>query len=154
MNPVKYEQALQRLAAYCSRGERCVQDILRKTIPWNLSEQEQKRLIQYLQKEKFLDEERFCRAFVHDKMQYNHWGIYKIRYELQKKQISESLIREVLSEIDAEETRRRLRQMLAAKRRTLKGKNDYEIDQKLMRFAAGKGFSLEDIEAALKPSSV
>jgi regulatory protein len=152
MNTVNYEQALQRLAAYCSRGERCVQDIRRKMIRWELTEQEQTKVIRYLQREKFLDEQRFCRAFVHDKMQYNHWGVYKIRYELQKKQISESLIRAALSEIDTGETRNRLRQLLAAKRNTLKGKNDYEINQKLMRFAAGKGFSLEDIEAALGSS--
>ncbi|MDR0541945.1 MAG: RecX family transcriptional regulator [Dysgonamonadaceae bacterium] len=149
MNPVKYEQALQRLAAYCSRGERCIQDILRKMTRWELPEQEQKRAIQYLQKENFLDERRFCRAFVHDKSQYNHWGVYKIRYELQKKQIPEPLIREALSKIDTDANREQLRQILAAKRKTVKGKNDYEINRKLMRFAAGKGFSLDDIEAAI-----
>jgi regulatory protein len=149
MNPLKYEQALPRLAAYCSRGERCVQDIVRKMARWELSETEQKRLIQRLQKEKFLDEQRFCRAFVHDKSQYNHWGAYKIRYELRKKQIPDALIREALSEIDSEDQREQLRQLLAAKRKTVKGKNDFERNQKLMRFAAGKGFSIDDIESAL-----
>ncbi|MDR2683654.1 MAG: RecX family transcriptional regulator, partial [Dysgonamonadaceae bacterium] len=48
-----------------------------------------------------------------------------------------------------ETNRQQLQQLLAAKRPTIKGKNAYEIRQKLMRFAAGKGFSLEEIEAAL-----
>ena len=150
MNPIKYEQALHRLAAYCSRGERCVQDIRQKMIGWGLPEEEHNKIIQHLQRENFLDEKRYCRAFVHDKSQYNRWGSYKIRYELKKKQIPETLIREAISEIDADVSREQLRQLLAAKRKTVKGANDYEIHQKLMRFAAGKGFSLEEIEAALR----
>ena len=149
MNPVKYEQALHRLAAYCSRGERCAYDIRLKMTGWGLSEEEYKKAIQYLQRENFLDEKRYCRAFFHDKSRYNRWGDCKIRYELKKKQIPESLIREVLSETDTDVYREQLRQLLANKRKTVKGANEYEINQKLIRFAAGKGFSLEDIEAAL-----
>jgi regulatory protein len=149
MNPIKYEQALHRLAAFCSRGERCAYDIRQKMIRWGLSEEEQKKIIQQLQRENFLNEKRFCRAFVHDKSQYNHWGSYKIKYELKKKQIPDSLIREAISEINTDVSREQLCQLLAHKRKTVKGANEYEINQKLMRFAAGKGFSLEEIEAAL-----
>ena len=149
MNPIKYEQALNRLAVYCSRGERCVQDIRRKMSLWGLPEADQKKVILHLQREKFLDERRYCRAFVHDKSQYNRWGSYKIQYELKKKQIPDALIREALSEIDPDACREQLSQLLANKRKTVKGANEYEINQKLIRFAAGKGFSLEDIETAL-----
>jgi regulatory protein len=48
MNPVKYEQALQRLAAYCSRGERCAYDVRQKMARWELSEAEQNKAIRYL----------------------------------------------------------------------------------------------------------
>ena len=149
MNPIKYEQALHRLAAYCSRGERCAYDIRLKMTGWGLPEEEQNKVIQYLQRENFLDEKRYCRAFVHDKSQYNRWGAYKIRYELKKKQIPDPLIREAIAEIDTDASREQLRQLLANKRKTVKGDNEYAINQKLMRFAAGKGFSLEEIEAAL-----
>ena len=149
MNPVKYEQALQRLTIYCSRVERCVYDIRQKMMRWGLPEDEQQKAIQYLQRENFLDEKRYCRAFVHDKSQYNRWGVYKIQYELKKKQIPDSLIRDAVSEMDTAANREQLRLLLANKRKSVKGANEYEINQKLMRFAAGKGFSLEDIEAAL-----
>lgn len=149
MDSLKYEQVLHRLTAYCSRGERCVYDVRKKMSRWGVSEEEQRKAVQYLQRENFLDEKRFCRAFVHDKSQYNRWGAYKIQYELKKKQIPDSLIREAVSEMDTAVNREQLRQLLANKRKTVKGANEYEINQKLMRFAAGKGFSLEDIEAAL-----
>jgi regulatory protein len=150
MKPVSYEQALHRLAAYCSRGERCVFDIRQKMIRWELPENDQKKIIQHLQNEKFLDESRFCRAFVNDKSQYNHWGANKISYELKKKQIPDRLIREALVKIDPEDNRKRLRHLLESKRKTIKDADGYKIQQKLMLFAAGRGFSLDDIKAVIR----
>jgi len=150
MKLITYEQALHRLAAYCSRGERCIYDLRQKMIRWEISFENQNKIINYLQKEKFLDEKRFCKAYVNDKFKYSRWGAYKIKYELKKKQIPEEIIKEALQNIDSEENRKQLSQLLKAKLKTVKGKNEYEIKQKLIRFAAGRGFSLEDIEAAFE----
>ena len=144
-----YEQALHRLAAYCSRAERCVWDIRQKMDAWEISGEQQNQIIQRLRKEKFLDEERYCRAFVNDKTKYNGWGIYKIRFELKKKHISESMIRDALKNLDPEENRARLRLLIEQKKKSVNGKNEWEIRQKLLRFAAGRGFSQEEIEAVL-----
>jgi regulatory protein len=146
---ITYEQAIHRLAALCSRRERCIQDVRRKMTLWELSEKDQQKIIQYLQNEKFLDEKRFCKAFTNDKFKYNHWGIHKIKYELRKKQIPDSLIQEALTGIDPKENRKQLRQLLETKRKTVKGNNEFEINQKLMRFANSRGFSFDDIEAVM-----
>jgi regulatory protein len=149
MKQLTYEQALQRMAGYCSSAERCIYDLRRKMETWEIPVIEQDKIVRRLQQEKFVDESRYCRAFVNDKTRYNHWGIQKIRYELKKKQLPEDLIREALENIDTDESREQLRLLLQNKRKTVRGKNEYEIKQKLMRFAAGRGFSLEDIEKAL-----
>ena len=149
MNKLKYEQVLHRLAAYCSRSERCVWDIRRKMNIWEIPSDQQNRIIQHLRKEKFVDEERYCKAFVHDKAKYNRWGIHKIRFELRKRQIPESLIQEALKNLNPEETRERLRILLEQKKKSVKGKNEWEIRQKLLRFAASRGFSQEDFEKAV-----
>ncbi|GHV12322.1 regulatory protein RecX [Bacteroidia bacterium] len=149
MKQVNFELALHRLAAYCSRAERCVYDIRQKMTLWELSENDQKKILQSLQSEKFLDEQRFCRAFVNDKSKFSHWGAYKIKYALKNKQIPTELIDEALQIIDPQANREQLRQLLEKKRKTVKGANDYEIQAKLMRFAAGRGFSPDDIEAVL-----
>ena len=149
MKPITYEQALHRMAAYCSRAERCVHDIRQKLIRWELPADQQNKIIQHLQREKFLDESRYCRAFVNDKSKYNQWGSYKIKYTLKKKNIPEELIKEALQTIDPKESRKQLHQLLQNKKKTIKGKNDFEIKQKLMRFAASRGFSLDEIEKAL-----
>jgi regulatory protein len=145
MKPLTYEQAIHRLAALCSRREMCVQEVCQKLTLWNFSEKDQKKIIQHLQNEQFLDERRFCKAYANDKFKYNQWGIQKIKYELKKKQIPDHLIQEAIAEIDPKENMEQLRRLLETKRKTLKGKNEYEINQKLIRFACGKGFSLKDI---------
>ncbi|MDR0507833.1 MAG: RecX family transcriptional regulator [Dysgonamonadaceae bacterium] len=150
MKQMTYEQALHRLAAYCSRAERCIYDIRLKMDLWEIPYNEQNRLIERLQKEKFLDEKRYCHAFVNDKIKYNHWGIYKIKYELNKKQIPESLIQEALEQIDGNENKELLIKLLRNKRRVVYGRNEFEIKQKLIRFAVGRGFSIEEIEKALE----
>jgi regulatory protein len=149
MKQMTYEQTLNHLAAYCSRGEKCIWDIRRKMDAWEISIVEQNKIIHYLQQEKFLDESRYCRAFVNDKSQYNRWGAYKIEQELKKKQLPETLIREALGNINSEEHREQLHQLLQNKKKTIKGKTEFEIKQKLMRFAAGRGFLLDDIEKAI-----
>jgi len=149
MNKLSHEQALHRLAAYCSRSERCIWDVSRKMDEWEIPAEQQNRIVQHLQKEKFLDEERYCKAFVNDKSRYNRWGVQKIRFELRKKQLPESLIREALKNIDPEENSERLRLLIERKKKSVKGKNEWEVRQKLLRFAASRGFSLEEIEKEL-----
>jgi regulatory protein len=152
MKPVTYEQAIHRLAVLCSQRERCIQDICQKLTLWKFSEKDQKKIIQYLQGEQFLDEKRFSKAYVNDKFRYNQWGIYKIKYELKKKQIPDHLIMEALAEIDSEENKEQLRRLLETKRKITKGKNECEINQKLIRFANNRGFPLEDIKAVISAS--
>jgi len=149
MNNLSYEQALHRLATYCSRAERCISDVRRKMDDWEIPADQQNQIIRQLQKEKFLDEERYCKAFVNDKSRYNRWGIYKIRYELRKKLLPETLIREALKNLNPEENLERLRLLIEQKKKSVKGKNDFEIRQKLLRFAASRGFSQEDIEKVM-----
>jgi regulatory protein len=149
MNNLTYEQALHRLAAYCSRAERCVWDISRKMDEWEIPSGQQNQIIRHLQKEKFLDEERYCKAFVNDKSKYNRWGACKIRFELKKKQIPESMIREALKNLNPEENFERLRSLIEQKKKSVKGKNEWDIRQKLLRFAANRGFSQGEIEKVL-----
>jgi len=153
MNNLSYEQALRRLAAYCSRAERCVWDVRRKMDAWEIPAEQQNQIIRQLQKNKFLDEERYCKAFVNDKSKYNRWGIYKIKFELRRKQIPEALIREALKNLNPEENRERLRLLIEQKKKLVKGKSEFEIRQKLLRFAASRGFSQEEIEKVLQKNN-
>mgnify|MGYP002732409385 CR=1 FL=1 len=150
MKPITYEQALYRIAAWCSKAERCRSDVRRKLSAWELTEGDIRKLIKHLEKERFLDESRYARAFVHDKSRYNGWGIHKIRNELKKKGVPDSLISENLGSLDTEENFERLRHLLANKRKTVKGVDEFEIRNKLIRFALGRGYDYDEIMKALR----
>ncbi|MDR1610616.1 MAG: RecX family transcriptional regulator [Candidatus Symbiothrix sp.] len=146
---ISFEQALNRLANYCSRAERCVSDVRQKLEAWEIAKGDQDKIIRRLQQEKFLDESRYCRAFVNDKSKYARWGAYKIKYALKKKQIPDELIRESVENLDPAENREQLRRLIEQKRELIKGKNELEVRQKLIRFAVGRGFVLEEVESVL-----
>ncbi|MDR3060972.1 MAG: RecX family transcriptional regulator, partial [Dysgonamonadaceae bacterium] len=140
------EQALHLLAAYCSKAERCIDDVKKKLSQWEIPEKDRDCILNRLQEENFLNEERFCRAYVNDKSKYNQWGTYKIQFELKKKQIPDSLIKEAIQVIVPDENKERLLQLLQTKQKSIKGKDEFEICRKLMRFAVSRGFRIEEVE--------
>jgi len=145
------EQAsLHKAAAYCSTAERCVSEVEEKLVKWEQDEKASERIIQYLIKEKFIDENRYCKCFVSDKLRFNKWGKIKISYMLQQKKIPQHIISSALQQIDEEEYNNILIELLKEKRKFVKGKTKYEEQIKLTRFAAGRGFSFEEIQNALK----
>ena len=134
------EQLLQQLASLCAIKECCLQDLRTKLEKSELPEEAQERILQRLQAERFVDEARFARSFANDKFRFNHWGRIKINYELSQKGIPSDLREEALSAIEEEPYRETLTDLLRSKLRTTKAKNAYELVQKLLRFAASRGF--------------
>lgn len=140
------KDALTRITAYCALTERCLSDVRLKLKKWELPAQQIDEIVQWLQNEQYLDEERYCQAFVKDKYRFAKWGERKIKQALQQKGVSGTVIDHCLrNTIDEEEYLAILQQLLKAKRRTTKGKNEYEINAKLIRFALGRGFVMKDI---------
>ncbi|MDR1402434.1 MAG: RecX family transcriptional regulator [Tannerellaceae bacterium] len=138
------------MAAWCSSAERCIQDVQKKITATGLSPDAQERIIALLQKEKFIDENRFARSFVNDKLHFNKWGRIKITYELNKRKIAPDVCMEALERIDKQTYRTILLTLLKAKKKTTKGANEREIFNKLLRFAAGRGFESKETIACLR----
>lgn len=135
-------QALNRVAAYCSKAERCEWDVRKKLTAWELDADVVKRIIDRLKKERYLDDMRFCRSFINDKLKFNKWGKSKIIFELKKRHISEMIYDPILNELSGNEFEEQLMHILSVKIKSVKAKNDYEKKTKLIRFALGRGFSM------------
>jgi len=140
---INYRQALTKVMAMCSQSERCRFDIVAKLRQWELSEEEIAEAVDYLVKEHFLDEERFVRFFVNDKLRFNKWGKVKLKFILRQKQISETIIREALSQISDDLYMKILRNLLKTKVKSIKGDSGYERKGKLAIFAQSHGFEAE-----------
>ena len=140
MKPLSEPEALNRAAAYCTTCERCVYEVCNKLTAWGMNSAQQMRIVERLKKENFIDEARFCRAFVNDKVRFNRWGRLKISLALREKRLDSAAIKEALDAIDDDEYMSALTTVVAAKRKELKGKDDYLSRQKILRYAVSRGY--------------
>lgn len=77
------EQELRSKAeVYCARAEHCEQEVRQKIRTWGGGEDVADRIIDHLLDNNYINPERYCRAYVHDKLLYQGWGRVKIRMML------------------------------------------------------------------------
>lgn len=152
MKQLTEAEMLHKAAAYCSAAERCRQEVEKKIVAAGFPPDVTERILDRLIREKFIDEARFCRSFVHDKLRFNKWGRIRIGYELRMKQIPNSLIAEALDEIDDGLYLEILQSLLKDKKKTVRAKDSRDAFYKLLRFAAGRGFENELILKCLQRS--
>ncbi len=144
MFPLSPEKAYARATASCSRREYCRADWARKFAAAGLPAAAARELLDRLEAEGYVDDRRYARAFVHDKTAYDLWGRIKVAHALRAKGVAAGAVDEALAEVDEEAYRAGLVRLLERKARTLPPLDARERRQRLMRYAAGRGF-----EAAL-----
>lgn len=144
--PYSAEEAYNKMASACVTKEMCPYDVARKLRQWGLDEGLVREVVARLEREKFVDESRYVKAFVHDKVMFERWGRQKIRQALALKKIGGGLVDEALSDIDLQLYMENLKALLQQKSRSLHEDDAYLLAQKLMRFAAGRGYTFEEIK--------
>jgi regulatory protein len=136
-------KALKKAQYICSRQEKCRADIQKKLFEWKVEPKDQLWILEQLEKERFIDETRYCGFFVRDKFRLNKWGKTKIEFELKAKLIPDQIIREALKTIDETEYQETCRLLLIQKSKTLKGLEPSLITEKLIRFGYSRGFEAD-----------
>ena len=144
------QEALSRLAALCSRGEHSSGEMIEKMRRWQLDEMAQTRILERLVHDKYVDDERFARAFIHDKLRYNHWGRRKIEQALWQKGVDRDVYAPLLDAVSDEDYLAELRPLLRQKSRSVKADSDYERNMKLIKFAMSRGFTMDIIKQCLE----
>ena len=77
MNTITEDEALNRVAAYCSAAEHCRAEVSEKLQKWGIAYEAIERILARLEAEKYIDDERYCRAFINDKYRFAKWGKMK-----------------------------------------------------------------------------
>jgi regulatory protein len=139
------KEALTRAQSICSRQEQCRQDIFSRLEKWGISEPDVIKIVQKLEKDGFINEERYALSFARDKVKFNKWGKIKISWMLRQKNIPDEVIDQALGQIDNDEYETLLESELVKKMRTLKSDNQYNKKRKLIRFAIQRGFENETV---------
>ena len=143
------QEAYLQLAALCAQAEHCEQEMRDKMKRWEIDKAVQDRVLQRLIEERYIDNERYARAFVKDKIRYNKWGRRKVQQALWMKRIDQDIQQRVLDEIEEKEYLDVLRPLLKQKRKSIKADSDYELNQKLVRFALSRGFTFDIIRQCI-----
>ena len=149
---MSYDEGLSQMAALCSVSEHCESEIREKLLKAAVSEDDARCIIERLTDDGYLDSARYCRAFSRDKLRFSHWGRLKIQQALRAKGLPGDDIREALNALDEElgdDYAAILRNILEQKNRTLRDADDYVRRGKLIRFAASRGFTMDEILEAL-----
>lgn len=150
MNKEKYNYALNRAMALCSRYEKCVKDITEKLSAWGIDDETATGLIiEELIKNKFIDERRYAAGYAREKQRINRWGKIKIRAMLKAKGIDRLTIEEALANIDPVEYSSILKEDLIRKRSSIRSSGEYELKGKLIRFAQSRGYETDLIFSAI-----
>lgn len=151
MKELTEREAFNKAAVYCSRCEHCVSEVCEKLRQWGVSDVDmQQRIVHQLKEELYIDERRFCHAFVHDKFHFNHWGRQKIAMYLCQKRLPSAFIEEALQEIADDESLQAAKDLLATKLPSVKANNAYELYAKLMRFASSRGIEMDIARRAIR----
>ncbi|MBC8319179.1 MAG: RecX family transcriptional regulator [Bacteroidetes bacterium] len=132
---------LDKARNFCAYQERSIFDVKAKLISWKVSEKIISEIILQLEKEDFINEERFTFAYATGKLRNNRWGRNKISYALRQKQLPELTIQIALNSLDEEEYINTLKAVLSSKK--IDDNDEFRRNNKLVKFAQQKGFQPE-----------
>lgn len=135
-----YNEALGKAQNFCAYQERCQKEVREKLNSWAVYGDEREQIIVDLIQGKYLNEERFAKAFAGGKFRVKKWGRVKIVRELRQRDISDYCIKQGLAEIDEGHYLETLQSLLQKKNALLKDKNQFTRKSKLAKYLIGKGY--------------
>lgn len=150
MKEYSIDELLHKAASYCSISEHCISEVELKLKAWGVEHDKTEKIIAKLIEDDFINEKRYCIAFVKDKFHFNKWGKIKISYSLKQKGLDNKLISNALNTIDEGEYEEMLAVLLKAKLKTIKWEYEYEKMGKLFNFAQSRGFESSIIDKAIR----
>ena len=135
--------ALKKILHYCDYQDRCKKEIFAKLNSYELAEDDKNFIVEFLQDEGYINDERYCRSYVKSKLNLKKWGVNKIKISLIAKGIDRDIIDAVVSEIDQDSYREELIKLLENKK--INESDPYKRKAKLIRYAVSKGYSINDV---------
>lgn len=144
-----YEEVLTKLMGFCAYQERSPYEVKLKAINYGLSKEESAQIVDTLIKDRFVNEDRFTKAYIRGKVSIKRWGTYKIREGLLSKGIPERVVEKHLNQVPAETHFKNAQYWFKRKVGDGVQKLTQEDKSKLYRYLAQKGFESDLIKNLL-----
>jgi len=133
----------EKIQLYCATSDKCQHQVMTKLKEYGISEALADEILIDLIQHKFVDEERFARAYSSGKFKIKKWGKRKISYTLSQLKVSQSCIEKGLEEIDPNDYLHTIETLALKKNTTLRLKNNYIRKNKIANYLIRKGFESE-----------
>jgi len=144
-----FSEAKLKLESWCAYQDRCTSEVILKLKSFQLSYDQEQKLLDYLILNRFLDDKRYADSIVSGKFSIKKWGRIKIAYFLKKKSIPIELINNSLLTLDEDVYYSVLLSLAEKKHESLSLKNSYEKRAKVVTYLQSKGYELDLIIDAL-----
>ncbi len=144
----KKKQILMSLQRECSRREHCRSEVYAKALKALDNDIDAaSEITDSLEADRYVDEKRYCAAFVSDKAGLVGWGPLKIRMALSAKGIRSEIIEDALSCMDSGRAMEKLMKMLQTRWKALAGDSQGKL--KLIRYALSRGYDYDTVREAV-----
>lgn len=135
--PVDTDALLSRAQRYCATAERCTYEVSMLLGRLGATTEQTDAIIDKLKQQSYINDARYCQAFVHDKVAFQAWGRMKIIMGLRAKHLPDELIDNAIAAIDEQAYNANIRKLILSKR---------NLDrQKQLRFMLQRGYTFDDL---------
>ena len=142
--------ALVKMQGWCAYQERSQQEARDKLYELGMWTDAVENIISQLIQDNFLNEERFAIAFAGGKFRIKKWGKIKIKIELRQRKVSDYCINKALKQIPDKDYFSTLEKIIQQKSKLVKETNKIKRHNKLIQYAASRGFEKDLIVDVLK----
>lgn len=136
----KFDKINFKIKHYCSIQDRCQLDVENKLFNWGLSEIKIKEIVKVLEKNNFINEQRFSNSYTLGKFKIKKWGKIKIKFHLKLKRISSSCIDNSFKLLSLDDYIKTINNLLSKKLLIIQSRNNYEKNAKAAKYLIGKGY--------------
>ncbi len=131
---------IAKIRRWCAIQERCLVEVRIHALSLGMSDKDTEKAIETLVDEGFIDEERYAKMYAGGKFRNKHWGRARIIGELMARQIPNDVIKIGLSEIDEDDYRAKVVDMVKHKIEVTDKSNVMLFKHRLAKPAIAKGY--------------
>jgi len=137
---ISYDEALRFAMRICARQEMYKKYIRDKLVLRKANPEDIEKVIDELEKNKFIDEYRYTRAFVNDKLKLSRWGLSRIKSALFQKGIPQFIVNEICRGLETKELYENGLYLAQKKLKTVKKDKPLTKQRKVYNFLAYRGY--------------
>lgn len=129
-----------KLARYCSYQERSFKESEEKLVKLGATNLEATKVLEWLEKEGFLNDARYLETYIKSKIKVNKWGKIKVKYSLIQKGFHSELIDQYLRDFSEKEYNEIITNLIHQRASSIKESDQSLRKNKIYQYLLRKGF--------------